>query len=350
MADRIFAAIKQDGDKSLLATSNFIFAKYYAIRNEWVRTGQLLEGTFTELAATDATYAYLLKGVALQELKKHREAIRYYKKVASDSPYYREAQLNIAIASIRQGWWTDANNIIKKVTGDTVPTGHDEILNRLQLVLGYALLQREYYRNARDEFRKISLKSRYTNRALLGIGLTATNQGDYIGGLNALSILKQKKTFDLSVDESYLLLPYVYDKLQQEITVSASYTEAMNYYQNRIKSIENLIGTHKTFLPENYDRETSTLTINDNRLDYGSIYPSSFIENYRLLLRLADRTISGNESKQIQNLLTKYDNSYQRIINTLLEQRLSYLNSYLNQSRYGFARFLDSNSETANNE
>jgi hypothetical protein len=351
MANRIYDSIRNEGERSLLATANFIFAKYYADRNEWNRTAELLDGIFTELPKTDATYAYLLMGVALQELKKHRQAIIYYKKIPYDSYYYREAQLNIAVANIRQGWWTDANIIIEKVTNKATSSDHDEALNRLHLVLGYALLQREYYRNAREAFRKIALSSRYANRALLGIGLTATSQGDFVGGLNALSILKQKNTFDLSVDESYLLLPYVYDKLQQEITVSASYAEAMNHYKKRIRSLEQLIEKHKDFSASQFDRENSILILNDNSLDYGAIFPNSFLKNYRLLQDLSiSQDRQGSISNKLQRLLRKYDSAYQKVANTLLEKRISYLRSYLNQSRYGFARFLDSNSETTTDE
>jgi len=350
LAEKIFSVIKEDGEKSLLANANFIFAKYYADRHDWEKASRLLNGIFSELPADDATYAYLLKGVALQNLKDHRGAITYYKKIPSTSRYYREAQLNIAVASIRQGWWTDANTIIRKVTTNVSAKTHDETINRLHLVLGYALLQREYYRNARNEFRHITLDSRYANRALLGIGLTATNQGDYVGGLNALSILKKKNTLDLSVDESYLLLPYVYEKLQQEVTVSASYSEAMNYYQKRIRTLEDISAKHVFFLPKNYDDETSSLIVENNSLDYISLYPESFIKNYRLLLKLSKNSGNSRLSSRSRSLLNNYDNTYQEIVKTLLERRISYLKSYLNQSRYGLARFFDSSQEESNNE
>ncbi len=346
MAEELFSAIKDEGDRSLLSTANFLFARYYTDRHEWKNADALLNGIFSELPVEDAAYAYLLKGVALQNLKQHRKAIVFYKKIPASSRYYREAQLNIAVASIRQGWWTDANLIIKKVTADT-PKGisQNETINRLHLVLGYALLQREYYRNARDEFRKITLDSRYANRALLGIGLTAANQEDFVGGLNALSILKNKNTYDLSVDESYLLLPYVYDKLKQSTTVSTSYTEAMTHYNNRINSLNNIISRHVSFTANQYNDNTSTLLISDNNLDYGQKYPDSFIKNYRLLLKFGNSTATLSLTNQINNLLKSYDRTYQKIVSDLIEQRIGYLKSYLNQSRYGLAKFFDSNRE-----
>lgn len=342
MAEELFKAIKDEGDKSLLATANFMFAQYYADRHEWQNADDLLNGIFSELPGDDSAYAYLLKGVALQNLKRHRKAINYYKKVPVSSRYYREAQLNIAVASIRQGWWTDANLIIKKVTQKTFEdASHNETINRLHLVLGYALLQREYYRNARDEFRKITLDSRYANRALLGIGLTAANQEDFVGGLNALTILKEKNTYDLSVDESYLLLPYVYDKLKQSMMVSASYTEAMTHYNNRIRSLNEIVARRTPFTSRQYDDTTSTLIIGDNRLDYGQAYPESFIKNYRLLLQLSEVVKTGPISKRLTELLGKYDKTYQKIVSALVDERISYLKSYLNQSRYGLAKFFD---------
>ena len=177
LANSLFQTIKDDGDKSLLATVQFLFAKYHAKRNEWKQVNKLLEGHFTELSEENAAYAYLLNGSALQHLKKHRQAVSNFDKIKATSQYYHYAQLNTAIANIRQGWWTDAQVKIRNLIKVYNKSNEDELTNRLYLVLGYALLQREYYRDARDAFRNIGLNSRYTNRALLGIGLTATSQG-----------------------------------------------------------------------------------------------------------------------------------------------------------------------------
>ncbi|MFK5893307.1 MAG: hypothetical protein QM504_08815 [Pseudomonadota bacterium] len=346
LANTLFKDIKDEGDKSLLATIQFIFAKYHAQRNEWHRVNQLLEGIFTELSEENAAYAYLLNGSALQHLKKHRQAVNNYNKIKSRSQYYNYAQLNTAIANIRQGWWTDAQTKIRDLIIHYNKNNEDELTNRLYLVLGYALLQREYYRDAREAFRHIGLNNRYTNRALLGIGLTATSQGDYIGGLNALTILKDKKTFDLSVDESYLLVPYVYEKLQQEITVTTTYTEAMNYYQQRMALLDSIANEHADFAELKYNQTTSSFILQNNNFDYGNSYPESFIKNYQRLNEFSTLTKSSKLRNQISKLTDKFDQMYNDIISDLSSQRKEYLKSYLNQSRYGLARLYDS-SKTA---
>ena len=349
LANSLFLTIKDDGDRSLLATVQFLFAKYHAKRNEWKQVNKLLEGHFTELSEENAAYAYLLNGSALQHLKKHRQAVRNYNKINNTSQYYNYAQLNIAIANIRQGWWTDALLKIRNLIKVYNKSNEDEFTNRLYLVLGYALLQREYYRDAREAFRNIGLNSRYTNRALLGIGLTATSQGDYIGGLNALTILKDKKTFDLSVDESYLLVPYLYEKLQQENTVTSSYSEAISYYQKRIKHLNNISNRHANLTSLEYDEKTKSFIIQKNKLNYGNKFPESFIRNFKKLRELNKFTSNKELTKKINILTKKYDLIFQKIINNLISQRKEHLKSYLNQTRYGLARLYDSNSETSDN-
>jgi hypothetical protein len=346
-ANRLFRSIKDEGDRSLLAAMQFIFAKYHAERLQWPQVNKLLNGVAGQLSADSAAYANLLNGSALQHMKKHRWAIENYNKVPDSSTYYAYAQLNSAIANIRQGWWTDAQTTINDLIKHTDKDNSDELTNRLYLVLGYALLQKEYYRDARNAFRHIGLNSRYTNRALLGIGLTATSQGDFIGGLNALSILKDKKTCDLSVDESYLLVPYVYEKLQQELTVTASYTEAMAYYQQRIKKLDNMANQSADFLNTQYNENTASLIIDNTSLAYGQQYPESFIKNYRTLIDYLSVTKDLKMKSQIEALITKHDAVFQEIIRDLLQQRIEYLKSYLNQSRYGLARLYDKSNEAA---
>lgn len=345
-AHSLLQRLKQESDSNILATVQFLFAKYHAERHEWSQVNERLRGIFSELSADNAAYAYLLKGVALQKLKKHRQSTEFYSNIPASSRYYVYAQLNTAIANIRQGWLTNAQSSINDLIHDLPRNISDELTNRLYLVLGYALLQKEYYRDARESFRNIGLSSRYANRALLGIALTATSQGDFVGGINALSILKDKDTTDLSVDESYLVIPYVYERLQQEMTVINSYNEAMDYYQQRIQQLDKISHQQWKFSSVQFNSQTSSLIIRNNSLDYGAFYPKSFINNYHLLLDFSYSIKASKLQQRIKALLTNYDDVFQHIIDQLISQRKKHLNSYLNQSRYGLARLYDSSNRT----
>ena len=348
-ANEISNYIKAEGEKSLVSTLSFIIARHYINRHEWQKTIDVLSGTYEDLVEIDSDYARLITGIALQKLKKHREALDYYAKIPTSSRYYIHAQLNTAIVYIRQGWWTDAQKTILSSLANELVDKPDEIVNRLYLVLGYSMLQIEYYRDSRNAFRNINLDSKYTNRALLGIALSAANQEDFIGALNALSILKDKDTRDLSVDECYLLFPFVYQKLNQQMTASATYSDAISYYQQRIGEIDNIKSTisSQEFNSRQISDDNRIITINNNSLDFSRHYPVAFLENIKRLQDIMNSIqknnvrLSNSLVRSTKQLYQRYTEVYSKVVISLLKERQEYLNSYLNQSRYGLANLYD---------
>ena len=347
-ANDLFAIIKNEGEKSLVSNASYIFAKYYFMRNKWQECLNYTADIYGDLADTEANLARIMTGISLQNSKQHRKAIEFYEKVPAASEHYLYARLNIAVAYIRQGWWTDARNAINEALKlKTANTSNDEMINRLYLVLGYSLLQKEYYRDSREAFRNISTNSQYENRALLGIGLASANQGDYIGALNALSILKNKNALDLSVDESYLLFPFVYKKLGQKMTASTSYNEAIQYYQARIRNLDGMIAKGNSISgiihPINNDYE---IVADNNVFEYENSYPVSFISNLNKLqsIKTSLNKLNSKSKKIIEKtsrLHGDYNYAYVSLLKDVAKKRREYLNSYLNQSRYGLANLYD---------
>ena len=292
----------------------------------------------------NANYARLMIGTILQHQKKHRAAVTYYKQIGKTSKYYPSAVLNTAVAYIRQDWWTDAHIIINDLLNNPDSHVNDLMVDRLNLVLGYALLRKEYFRNSREVFRNVGLNSPYANKALLGIALTAANQEDFIGSLNAITLLKEKKSTDLTVDEAYLLLPYTYGKLKQYLTASSAYTDAIKYYQNRIAELQAIIqsgdGLPALVAISNNGHD---LSIKNNTFDYSARYPQSFFRNYTMLGTFQPFMADMHKLSAVYNkLLSEYQATLKTISLQLLDKRIEYLQSYLNQSRYGLARLYDS--------
>ena len=351
VATSLLEIIKKEGEKSLKSNASFLFATYYFHENKWQECLQQVADTYTDLPDKQANHALLMTGVSLQHLKDHRKAIIFYERISNTSEYYLYARLNIAVAYIRQGWWTDAQAAIHQALkpGTHVSShSNEEITNRLYLVLGYSLLQKEYYRDAREAFRNIKTSSRYTNRALLGIALASANQDDLIGALNALSALKNKENIDLSIDESYLLYPFIYKKLGQEMTATTSYNEAIKYYQTRIENLDKPY--NKALSGLNAIKKTRNdyeLVINNNLFELNRELPESVIKNPDRIVALlkASSTLSSAAAKKSISKLTElqqdYKAAYIAVENEIISQRKVYLNSYLNQSRYGLANLFD---------
>lgn len=351
LADELFIVAKQDGDKSLISNISYIYAQYYEKRKDWNHVLQLISNNYNDLAFEDANHARIMAGVALQKTKKHRDAVQLYLKIPENSTYYAAASLNVATAYLRQDWWTDAHLKINEIISNKKIKIHAEMINRLHLVLGYSLLQKEYYRDSREAFRNVEINSQYSNKALLGIALTATSQEDFISALNAINILKKSNKLDLSVDESYLLLPYIHEKLKQNVAASASYNAAQEYYRSRIhdinsKIVENTISRDISEVVINDD-----LVINNNVIKYTDEYPLSFIEIYNTIKNIKQYTknTTNNLIKNNISVLSKrYEDVSKIMIRTLLNKRIEQLNNYMNQSRYGMARLIDKNSSENN--
>ena len=341
LAEKIYSLIEDSGNLANMANLNFTFAKHYARHRQWHRVKSLIEDTFADLSGDDVDYAYLLQGNALQYLKEHRKSVDSYSSIPPSSPYYIHAQLNMALAGLRQGWITEARSIIEKILPVTPGDTKNELINRIYLVLGYALLQKEYFRNARKAFRSISLDSAYTNRALMGISLTAISQGDYVGGLNTVNALKQKGGTDLSSEESYLLVPQIYEKLGQALSVEDSWSESINHYQTRLLQLAELRNQSLDFDIIQLEKSTGAVVLDGIQLNFSHHYPQYLLDNRHNLRQLATEVSTPELLERIKTLIKRYDRVLSEAVSRLVDQHIKYINSYLSQSRYGLARHYD---------
>lgn len=349
-ATRLNNQIKEESGKALQANVAYLFAHYYFLRNNWNKTLASLEGITGDLPQLKYHHALLMQGIALQKLKQHRAALLLYEKIPATSPYYLSARVNMAVADIRQDWWTDAHIVINGLLARPDIRQQFDEADRLYTILGYSFLQQSYYRDARNAFRNVGLKGPYTNQALLGIALAAANQEDYIGALNGVRILKQNQSLDLPVDEAYLLMPYFYERLHQHSTASAGYSEAMQYYENRISAINSA----KQLATADFVKKMSfmtdgTLSLQFNIIDLGDRVPPAFTADFQQLQRLQS-FVAESASTKLQQHFTEVQTAYQHalhdVANSALNERIAFLTDYMNQSRYGIARLLDKN-ETA---
>ena len=181
----LIQSIEQQADITTITHSHYLLANFYFQRHQWQKSLQYLQEDGLDLATDVYQHRLLIKGFALQKQMKHSKAQKEYEKIPVTSQYYHAAQFNIALVNLRQGWWSGAHNIIKALHKQSDIQSNEHSLNRLHITLGYSLLKKGYYRSAKDTFHKVGVDSDYTNQALLGIALTAAQQDDYVGALNA---------------------------------------------------------------------------------------------------------------------------------------------------------------------
>jgi hypothetical protein len=342
-ANKVMKKIQYQGDDNVNGQLNYLMADFYFQRKDWQAVLSRLAEETSDLPLAQYHHALLIKGIALQQQGQHGLSIKAYQKIPASAQDYTAAQFNIALANIRQGWWTDGHNIISTLLAKQQNATQEQTLNRLYITLGYSLLNQAYYRNARKAFQLVGLNSRYNNQALLGIALTAAYQDDYLGALNSTRFLKEKQQDDLPIDEAFLLMPYFYEKSLQLATASVGYSQAANYYQNKISKLTKLIN-----LPidlNNYSVEltkTTTMEINETHLNFTDNYPDYFFIQRQKFKQLQQLNIT-KLSQHLSLINRQYDELTVKMAKSIMKNRVKQLNSYLNQSRYGLARLYDNN-------
>ncbi len=346
IAEEISNLVNTQGDRYSQAKESFAFAKYQANLNRWDKAFGWLKkiDIANELSKENGDEAYIIYGAALQHKKKHREAISYYARVKSDSVLYPIAQLNTALGYIRQDWWTDAQISIEQALS-TAGKDDIEIVNRLYTILGFSQLQQGFYRNARDSFRNVKIKSAYANRALLGIGLAALNQEDFVGALNAFNELKTHSENDMSVAQAYLLAAFTLTKIKQSATASASYAEAINYYEQKTNFYEGLTNEIKNNSSAGQPLLINTALINKISADSENEEPELRLlaEELSTLNRLSGYSLAPNTLLQINKLYGNIFLAFLAKANDVVSKKQLAFNSYLNQSRFGLTRLYDTN-------
>ena len=347
-ASQLRDKLKAGGDKVTQSSTSLRFAKYHFARRQWAQTLAATESIGSEVAAEDFSHARLLQGLALQRLRRHRPALAQYAKIPKHSRYYTAARINMALANIRQDWWTDAHLIIEELLRNRRANDEAALTDRLYTTLGYSLLHQQYYRNARETFRNVSLHGPYTNRALLGIALSAAYQDDYAGALNAVRRLKEQDVGDLPVDEANLLMAYFYEKLSQPETAMAGYNQAIQHFDTRIAGIEQVLAVDQADLRRAIaSRGPAGIAVAGELLDVEAKLPPAFFDNLRLLAsyetevrRLGDPALARGYAA----IDKEHNDTLAKAVRQVLIEKISYLNHYKSQARFGLAAVQDQTS------
>lgn len=334
LSDHLIQYAQQYAGSYVNANIHYALAVQAYNRQDYDKTLQYLSkiDSSGSLSRSRRDYATLLFGICLQHRSKHREAMKIYERLGKKSKYYTHAQLNLAVAYVRQGWWTDAQIAIEKALEQSKPEKQSEFINRLYVVLGYSQLKNEFYRNARQTFRHVSLDSQYMSRALLGIGLCALNQKDYLGALNAFDRLKKSKDYDLTIAESNLLVPFTIERMKELETASAGYSEAIAYYGVKILEFENYPFNHIVDIPAD-----------DPAAKILKPLPKHNLHQLTVLQQMQTATQGSSLEIPTTSLTSRYTHLLKQFRQQQINEHLTQLRSYLSQSQYGFAKLYDEN-------
>lgn len=339
LANELHAHIKDSGLGFQVINVNYVFAKFHFRRSEWALCIKALQKISRgRIASANMDFYNLMYGISLQQVGRYEQAIKYYRLVTPASGYRGYSELNETSSRLNQKSSLEQIEMLQsQLTNKAMPMPH-EVSDYLSLLAGYHFLEKGQLEAARAAFGRVSTRSRYFNRALLGVAYVVSQQKDYSRALSYALMLKKKDSTGLAVDESYLLSADILSKSQRLKMASAAYSEAMEYYGDRIQQIDNFLGAEM-------GSDAVFELVSD--IDLMHEYPEarSLFDNMKHLgvfLVESDQFASDHDFyRQISQLYSEYSTIIEAMVKRYMKQRRSYLESYLSQSRFGLVQMFD---------
>ena len=182
----------------------------------------------------------LLANIYLNQ-QKYDKAVATLKDFPDESSWEAYAKFNLGVAFVKLGKLEEGIDQLTSV--GTMKPGSNELIalrDKANLALGYAHLKHEQPEAASDAFNRIRLNGPLSNQALLGVGWAWNMQAQYNMALLPWIELKSRSTFDPAVQESYLAIPYNFEKIAKPKLALVYYTGATKGYEAQLRKLDNI--------------------------------------------------------------------------------------------------------------
>ncbi len=180
----------------------------------------------------------LLANIYLHQ-QKYDQAAAILEKFTADSSWEAYAQFNLGVALIKLGKLKEG--IEQLVLVGKLKSDSKELIalrDKANLALGYAYLQYQRPEAASEAFNRVRLNGPLSNQALLGVGWAWNMQAQYNMALLPWIELKSRSTFDPAVQESYLAIPYNFEKIAKPNLALIYYTGATKSYEVQLRKLD----------------------------------------------------------------------------------------------------------------
>ncbi len=346
MANELYLHVKKTGLEFQVVNSAYMFAKFHFRRDEWALCIKALRQiSKRKISAVHMDLYNLMYGISLQQQGRYAKAVSYYRLITPTSEYQMLATLNGTASQLSlDGTQAQARQLQSHVSNEQLVMPN-EMRDYLTLMAGYHFLENEEYAAAREVFGRVSVNSRYFNRALLGVSYAAVKQGLYSRALSYTAMLREKDSTDLAVDEAHLLTAYILAKSRRTRAASTAYKEAVSYYTERIKSID-------AFLNQELGSESVFDLASDINLMREYPEARSLFDNMKNLgIFLVRSDLFAQDRYFYQQIRTLYNEStavVEEMVKAYMLARRDHLESYLSQSRFGLVQMFDTGIERDN--
>jgi hypothetical protein len=232
---------KDDLKNELLAKLEFYLAKLHYKQGDFSEAEQRLNNVYRVLeSGLRDEGLIMLSNISLY--KNDLNAARdWLSMISQDSELLAYSRYNLGILWLTAGEIDSALPYLTKVYTRIEPTDIQRTLqDKAKVALGFYYLKAKDFVQARQYFLAVRLDSSYTNKALLGIGWSYVESGEYSKALSHWLELKSRDIRDIAVQEGLLAIPYAYQKLNAMKPALENYLNASDQFQKQIELIDDI--------------------------------------------------------------------------------------------------------------
>lgn len=232
---------QEDLKNELLAKLEFYLAKLHYKQRDFSDAKTRLSNVYQvlEVKLRDESLI-MLSNISLYE-KDLVTARSWLEQISEDSELLAYSRFNLGILWLTSGKVEDALPLLTKVYTTQEPTDVQRTLqDKAKVALGFHYLKAKQFEQSRQHFLGVRLESSYTNKALLGIGWTYVESGNYQKALGHWLELKNQDIRDIAVQEALLAIPFAYQKLKALKPALEQYLEASEQFQKQIELIDDI--------------------------------------------------------------------------------------------------------------
>ncbi len=306
--------LEQSVEPSLHDRAWFFLAKIWYQRGYLEQSEQALARIGTNLPAELRQERHMLEARVLMEQGRFDDALAVLSRWQDPGDeWVGYAKYNIGVSLVRLGRIEDGARVLDEV-GQLPATNANRtgLRDKANVALGYAWLQAERPDRAQPLLQRVRLQGPFSNKALLGVGWSDAERGDYRAALSPWLELRQRNIIDPAVQESLLAVPYAFSQLGADRQAADYYLDAIDAFNREIGRMDAAIATVEdgVFVGEllkNRDTDASGWYWRLDELPdsteshylYEVVASNEFqegLKNYRDLLYLRENLRRGSES------------------------------------------------------
>lgn len=233
---------EEDLKSGLLSKIEFYLGKLHYRQGDYQKAEFRLSRVLNSIEVTLKDEALImLSNIAIYADLKDK-ARNWLAQVSQDSKMAAISRYNLGVLWLREGNIVEATKLLDavhpKYTEDKVVKS---LQDKAKVALGYYHLSHKQYPQARKFLFDVRLSSPQANKALLGVGWSYGEDGNYERALSHWLELSKRDIRDIAVQESLLAIPFAYQRLNSMQLSLQQYVAASNAFQEQLNLIDELL-------------------------------------------------------------------------------------------------------------